>query len=131
MPVTVILDPAVGTFVWLHLAPPIGDGLRKAYRTLLRWNDEFPFVKFSLAADDRPIATIEIPPEQVDRETLGLGIARVLAICDLLLEETAAWIWVGGRVPERGGRVSRDAGLFERYADRLGELSSGDPARQR
>ncbi len=125
MPVTVILDPAVGGFVWLHLAPPIGDGLRRSYRKLLRWNDEFPFVKFSLAADDRPIAAVEIPTERLDRDALGLGIARLLAICDLLLEETAEWIWIGGRMPEPGMRVGRQAGLFERYADRLGELGPG------
>lgn len=123
VPVTVILDPAVGGFVWLHMAPPITDALRASYLKLLHWNDEFPFVKFSLAADDRPIATVEIPREQLDRDALGIGIARLLAICDLLLEETAAWIWVGGRVPDPGSRVCRQASLFERYADRLGELA--------
>jgi hypothetical protein len=122
VPVTVVLDPAVGAFVWLHMAPPIGDGLRRSYRKLLRWNDEFPFVKFSLTADDRPIAAVEIPPGRLDRDALGLGIARLLAICDLLLEETAAWIWIGGRVPDPGTRVGRQADLLERYADRLGEL---------
>jgi hypothetical protein len=123
VPVTVVLDPAVGAFVWLHMAPPIGDGLRRSYRKLLRWNDEFPFVKFSLTTDDRPIAAVEIPPERLDRDALGLGIARLLAICDLLLEETAAWIWIGGRIPDPGTRVGRQADLLERYADWLGELA--------
>jgi len=123
VPVTVILGPAVGAFVWLHMAPPIADGLRGSYLKLLRWNDEFPFVKFSLTADDRPIATVEIPPERLDRDALGLGIARLLAVCDLALEETAAWIWIGGRVPDPGTRVGRQADLFERYADQLGELA--------
>jgi hypothetical protein len=123
VPVTVVLDPAVGAFVWLHMAPPIGDGLRRSYRKLLRWNDEFPFVKFSLTADDRPIAAVEIAPGRLDRDALGLGIARLLAICDLLLEETAAWIWIGGLVPDPGTRVGRQADLLERYADRLGELT--------
>src|SRR5438309_1840238 len=40
---TIILDPTLGAVLWAHLAPPIGDGLRKAYLRLLRWNDEFPF----------------------------------------------------------------------------------------
>ncbi|HEY5495340.1 MAG TPA: hypothetical protein VIK16_01655, partial [Candidatus Limnocylindrales bacterium] len=119
---------AVGAFVWLHMAPPIGDAMRRSYRKLLRWNDEFPFVKFSLAADDRPIAAVEIQPERLDRDALGLGIARLLAICDLLLEETAEWIWIGGRVPETGTRSGRNVGLLERYADRLGELGLAAPA---
>jgi len=49
--------------------------------------------------------------------------SRLLAICDLLLEETAAWIWIGGRVPDPGTWVGRQADLLERYADRLGELA--------
>jgi hypothetical protein len=127
VPVTVILDPATGLFVWLHMAPPMGDGLRKSYRKLLRWNDEFPFVKFGLSADDRPIATVEIPPGRLDRDALGLAIVRLLAICDLLLEETAAWIWIGGRAPDTGSRVGRQADLFERYAGQLGELTAERP----
>jgi hypothetical protein len=121
--VTVILDPATAALVWLHLAPPIGDSFRISYRRLLRWNDEFPFVKFGLTEDDRPVLTAEIPVERLDRDELGLAVARVLAISDLLLEETAPWVWVGGRVPDWSGRVSRQVGLFARYADRLGELA--------
>ena len=121
--VTVILDPATAALVWLHLAPPIGDSFRVSYRRLLRWNDEFPFVKFGLTEDDRPVLTAEIPVERLDRDELGLAVARVLAISDLLLEETAPWVWVGGRVPDWSGRVSRQVGLFARFADRLGELA--------
>jgi hypothetical protein len=121
--VTVILDPSTGALVWVHLAPPIADSFRVSYRKLLRWNDEFPFVKFGLTDDDRPVLTAEIPVEHLDRDELGLAIARVLAVCDLLLEETARWAWIGGRVPDWSGRVSRQVGLFARYADRLAELA--------
>jgi len=119
---TVILDPALALIVWVHFAPPIGDGFRKSYRRLLRWNDEFPFVKFAIAEDERPVLTIEIPIARADRDELGLALARTLAVCDRLLEEAAAWLWYDGRVPTRGDRISRQVGLFARYADRLGEL---------
>jgi hypothetical protein len=122
--VTLILDPSIAALVWAHLAPPIGDSFRVSYRKLLRWNDEFPFVKFGLTDDDRPGLTAEIPIDRLERDELGLAVARVLAICDLLLEETARWAWVGGRAPDWSGRVSRQAGLFARYADRLGELAA-------
>ncbi len=121
--VTVILDPSTAALVWLHLAPPIAHSFRVSYRRLLRWNDEFPFVKFALTDDDRPVLAAEIPVERLDRDELGLGVARVLAISDLLLEETAPWVWVAGRIPDWGGQVSRQVGLFARYADRLGELA--------
>lgn len=121
--VTVILDPATAAFVWLHLAPPIAHTFRVSYRRLLRWNDEFPFAKFALTDDDRPILALEIPVGRLDRDELGVAVARALAICDLLLDEVAEWAWIGGRIPDWSGRRSRQAGLIERYADALGELA--------
>ncbi|HYM84375.1 MAG TPA: YbjN domain-containing protein [Candidatus Dormibacteraeota bacterium] len=123
IPVTVILDPTLALIVWVHFAPPIGDQFRKSYRRLLRWNDEFPFVKFAVAEDERPILTAELPLAGLDRDVVGLALARVLAICDQLLEEAAGWLWIGGRIPAAGDRVSRQVSLFARYADRLAELS--------
>lgn len=120
--VTLILDPALALIAWVHFAPPIGDAFRKSYRRLLRWNDEFPFVKFAVAEDERPILTAEVPIARADRDELGVALARVLALCDQLLEESARWLWYDGRIPAVGDRVSRQAALFERYADRLPEL---------
>ena len=122
IPVTVILDPALACIVWVHYAPPLTDGFRRSYRKLLRWNDEFPFAKFAVAADERPVLTAELPIEQVDGDDLGLTIARLLAMCDQLAEESAGWIWLDGKVPPAGDRVSRQVGLFARYADRLADL---------
>jgi hypothetical protein len=122
IPVTVILDPSLACIVWVHYAPPLTDGFRRSYRKLLRWNDEFPFAKFAVAADERPVLTAELPIAQVDRDELGLTLARLLAICDQLAEESAKWIWLDGKVPAAGDRVSRQVGLFARYADRLAEL---------
>jgi hypothetical protein len=127
VPITLILDPALALIVWVHFAPPIGDAFRRSYRRLLRWNDEFPFAKFSLAEDERPILTAELPVATVDRDELGLAIARALAICDQLLEESAGWLWIGGRIPDTSGRVSRGAALLDRYGDALGELADGGP----
>lgn len=123
VPVTLILDPSLALVVWVHFAPPIGDMFRASYRKLLRWNDELPFVKFALAEDERPILTAELPVTALDGDVLGLTLARVLAICDQLLEEAAGWLWIGGRIPDQRDRVSRQVGLFARYADRLAELS--------
>ena len=109
--VTLILDPALGAHRWAHFAPPIGDGFRKSYRKLLRWNDEFPFVKFSLAEDERPVLAVELPPRTLDarRARPGAGPRRS-AIADRLFDESAGWLWIGGRVPDQAGRVSRRRG---------------------
>ena len=121
--VTLILDPSIGAIVWAHLAPPLLDGLRKSYRTLLRWNDEFPLVKFSIADDGRPTAAVEVPTRWLDADELGLALARVAGVADRLFEETRGWIWIGGRVPDKyAERAVRNLPLLDRYADRLGEL---------
>jgi len=122
LPVTIILDPRLALISWVHYAPPIGDSLRKSYRRLLRWNDEFPFAKFSLAEDGRPVLMAELPIASVDRDTLGLALARALAISDQLLEESADWLWIGGRIPDTSARTSRGAARIDRYAAQLPEL---------
>jgi hypothetical protein len=120
--VTVILDPALAVICWAHYAPPISDMFRKSYRKLLRWNDEFPFAKFSVGEDERPLLAVELPIEAASADQLGLAIARILGIADRLIEESRDWIWLGGRIPEQPGRVSANARLLERYAGRLPEL---------
>jgi len=134
--VTVILDPTLALICWAHFAPPIGDMFRKSYRKLLRWNDEFPFAKFGLSDDERPLLTIELPIGELAAtdptaraDTLGLALARIVGIADRLLEESAAWLWIGGRIPDQSGRTSRNPALLARFDDRLAELSAvGDAA---
>src|SRR3954451_14206168 len=127
--VTVILDPALAVICWAHYAPPINDMFRKSYRKLLRWNDEFPFAKFSVGEDERPLLAVELPIAAVDADALGLAIARILGIADRLLEESKDWLWIGGRIPNLEGHVSANAAFLDRYAARLPELSApSEPA---
>lgn len=126
---TVIFDPSLGLIAWAHLAPPLGDGLRKAYRTLLRWNDEFPLAKLSVADDGRPILSVEVPIRWLDAEELGLALARIAGIADRVFDDTRGWLWIGGRVPDGyAARPVRTRALLDRYAARLGELANPDQA---
>jgi hypothetical protein len=123
--VTIILDPALALICWAHYAPPIGDQFRKSYRRLLRWNDEFPFAKFGVGEDERPMLTVEVPVAAATRDGadgLGLSLARIVGIADRLLDESADWIWLGGRRPDQSERTPRDAAFLDRYARRLPEL---------
>lgn len=79
-------------------------------------------MKFSLSADERPVLAADLPVESLDRDPLGLAIARLLAVCDLLLDESAHWIWAAGRRPPPPDRPSRGEALLHRYAPQLGEL---------
>ena len=113
--VTLILAAEVGLVVWAHYAPPLNDSFRKSYRLLLRWNDEQPFAKFALGEDERIVLIAELPPTAVDRDALGEALARLLAIADDRLDESAGWLWPGGRRP------AKDAApvpwpLLDRYA---------------
>lgn len=125
--ITVILDPALAIICWAHYAPPINDMFRKSYRRLLRWNDEFPFAKFSVGEDERPILAVEVPIDDADAELLGLALARILGIADQLLDESKDWLGIGGRMPDPGDRTSANAAFLERYAARLPELFEPAP----
>ena len=125
--VTVILDPTLALICWAHYAPPISDMFRKSYRRLLRWNDEFPFAKFSVSEDERPVLAVEVPIETADADALGLAIARILGIADRLLDESKDWLWLGARMPDPGDRTSAQAAFLDRFDGRLAELVEPSP----
>ncbi len=122
--VTLILDPRSVLVAWVHYAPPLTGSLRTSYRRFLRWNDEYPFAKFALSEDERPVLMTEVPIALLDRDTVGSTVARLLSLCDVLLDESVAWLWPGARKPPVPVRPSRNEALLDRYAAELAELSS-------
>ena len=120
--VTLIFDPGSVLLLWVHYAPPLNDAFRVSYRQFLRWNDELPFVKFALSADDRPVLTSELGVAGIERDRLGVAIGRLLAVCDLTYDRAVVWLHPGRKQPPPMGRDSRQAPLFERYTDELAEL---------
>src|SRR3954453_21188867 len=127
--VTIILNPSMAVICWAQYAPPINDYFRKSYRKLLRWNDEFPFAKFSVSVDEQPVLAVGVPAAAAGApaaaahaDALGLAIARILGIADTLLDESKDWLWIGGRMPDPGDRVSANAAFLDRFAGRLPEL---------
>jgi len=123
---TLILEPDLALIGWVHYAPPLADTFRKSYERFLRWNDELPFAKFALSEDLRPILSTEVPIERLDGESLGLTIARLLAVCDLLLDESIRWLWPGAKQAPSPDRPSRQAALLDRYAPQLAELAPSE-----
>jgi Putative bacterial sensory transduction regulator len=129
--ITVILDPGLALICWAHYAPPINDGFRRSYRKLLRWNDELPFVKFSIGEDERPLLVAEIPPATATRDVLGLALARHVAVADRYHDETVEWLKAGGwstagpAAPGEGAAQRPGEALLVRYAAELTELLDG------
>jgi len=117
--VTLILAPDVGLVAWAHYAPILADSFRKTYRRLLRWNDELPFVKFALSEDERIMLTAEVPPASLDVDAVGRTLARLVAVCDLLHEESASFLGDWAKpLP------SAPTALLDRYAGDVAELEA-------
>ena len=70
--------------------------------------------------------TSELSVEGLDRDGLGLAVGRLLAVCDLTLERSVVWLYPGRKTPPPMGRPSRQAALFERYAEELAELTGSE-----
>ena len=117
--VSLIYDARKGgaLLIWAHLAPPLGDGLRKAYRQLLEWSDRFTFAKFSIATDGRPTLSVELRAEEATGAQLTQGLARVVLIADAIVAETTEWIWIGGKIPPDPGTERRNGALLAAAGD--------------
>jgi hypothetical protein len=122
--VSLIYDARKGgaLLIWAHLAPPLGDGLRKAYRQLLEWSDRFTYAKFSIATDGRPTLSVELRAEEATGAQLTEGLARVVLIADALVAETAEWIWIGGKIPPDPGTERRNGALLAAAGDLAARL---------
>ena len=105
--VTLILDPTFAAIVWVHFAPPISDSFRKSYRKLLHWNDDYPFAKFALGADERVILTTEVAPALLSRDEL-----RQLASVDRSRHALVAWV-EGDPQPVAIARLVREGASAE------------------
>jgi len=115
--VTLILAPDVGLLAWAHYAPVLADSFRKTYRRLLRWNDELPFVKFALSEDERIMLTAEVPPTALDADAVGRTLARLVAVCDLLHDDSASFLGDWAKpLP------TAPTALLDRYAAEVAEL---------
>ena len=90
----------------------------------MRWNDELPFVKFAVATDERPILTAELAAALLDRDAMGLMLARLVTVCDLLLDDSLMWLHPGAKRAPVPIRPSRHEALLDRYAEALAELTA-------
>ena len=81
-------------------------------------------MKFAVAPDERPILTAELAAGHLDRDALGLTLARLVTVCDLLLEDSLAWLHPGAKRAPVPVRPPRNEALLERHAAALAELTA-------
>jgi hypothetical protein len=122
--VTIAWAAGMGLHVWGFYGP---DGMELPRRTLLRLlsaNAEYPFLKFAVTDEDRPMLIAEVPPDAVSLDELGRALTRLAVVSDRLLEETAPAIAERGNLPDWAGRVGRNPGLLGRFR---AEVEAGMP----
>ena len=88
---------------------------KRTYARMLHANFDYPFVKFAMTDDDRPMLMTELPPAALDRDELGRGITRLAVVADRLLEETANAVADRGILPDWTDRTPRNRALLDAY----------------
>jgi hypothetical protein len=92
---------------------------KRTFYRMLRANFEYPYVKFALTEDDRPMLLTELPSSAVDRDELGRGLVRLVVVADRLLDETASAVADRGVLPDAAGRAGRNPRLLAAYRDEV------------
>jgi hypothetical protein len=113
--VTIAWAEGMGLHLWGYYGL---DAMELPRRTLLRLlgaNAEYPFLKFAVTDEDRPMLIPELPAGAVDRDELGRALTRMVLVSDRLLDETAPAIADRGRLPDWTGRTGRNPGLLARF----------------
>lgn len=123
--VTVAWVAGVGCSVWAYYGLEAMEIPKRIYARMLRANFDYPFVKFAMTDDDRPMLMTELPSAALDREELGRSLARLAIVADRLLEETAAAVADRGLIPDWSEREGRNAALLAAFGP---EVESAMPA---
>jgi len=113
--VTIAWAAGMGLHLWGYYGPDAMELPRRTLLRLLSANAEYPFVKFAVTEEDRPMLIAELPPDTVGRDELGRALVRIAVVADRLLEETAPAVAERGRLPDWGGRTGRNPDLLARF----------------
>jgi hypothetical protein len=123
--VTVAWVAGLGLSVWAYYGPEAMEISKRTYLRMLRASFDYPFIKFAMTDDDRPMLMTEIPSAAANRDELGRGLVRMVVAADRLLEETANAVADHGRLPDWSGRIGRNPALLAAYR---GEVEAAMPA---
>ena len=117
--ITVAWVDGVGLSAWAYYGAEEMEVPKRVYARMLRANYEYPFVKFALTDDDRPMLMSELPPDGLDREALARTLVRLTIVADRLLDETAAAIADRGSLPDWSGRAPRNEALLGAHREEV------------
>jgi hypothetical protein len=130
--VTIAWVAGVGCSLWAYYGLEAMEIPKRIYARMLRANFDYPFVKFAMTDDDRPMLMTEWPTPALDRDELGRGLVRLSVVADLLLEETSLAVADRGVLPDWSDRVSRNPALTAAYrAEVEAAMPAWEPPRPR
>lgn len=110
--ITVAWVAGVGWSLWGYYGQEAMEIPRRVYLRMLRANFDYPFVKFAMTDDDRPMLMTELPARGVDRDDVGRALTRLVIVADRLLEETAPAVADRGALPDWSARTGRNPQLL-------------------
>jgi hypothetical protein len=113
--VTVAWVEGIGCSLWAYYGLEAMEIPKRIYHRMLRANFEYPFVKFAVTDDDRPMLVTELPDGAIDRDGLGRALVRLTIIADRLLDDTAGAVADRGVLPDWSGREPRAPQLLAAY----------------
>ena len=88
--VTVAWVAGIGLSLWAYYGQEDMEIPRRVLHRMLRANFDYPFVKFGMTEDDRPMLVTELPASALTRDELARALVRLTVVADRLLDETAS-----------------------------------------
>ena len=126
--VTIAWVAGIGISLWAYYGLEAMEIPRRILHRMLRANFDYPFVKFAMTDDDRPMLVTELPASAMSREELARGLVRLTIVADRLLEETASAVADRALLPDWSGRVPRNPRLLAAHRMELeGEMPLWQP----
>ncbi len=126
--VTIAWVAGIGLSLWAYYGLEDMEIPRRVLHRMLRANFDYPFVKFAMTEDERPMLVTELPASAVSREELARALVRLTVVADRLLDETASAVADRAVLPDWTDRQPRNPSLLATYrAEIEGEMPAWQP----
>ena len=126
--VTLAWVAGIGLSLWAYYGLEDMEIPRRVLHRMLRANFDYPFVKFAMTEDDRPMLVTELPASAVTRHELARALVRLTVVADRLLEETASAVADRAVLPDWSERQPRNPRLLAAHrAEIEGDMPAWQP----
>jgi hypothetical protein len=127
--VTLAWVTGIGLSLWAYYGLEEMEIPRRVLHRMLRANFDYPFVKFALTEDERPMLVTELPASALTQDELARALVRLTVVADRLLDETASAVADRAVLPDWSDRQPRNPALLTAHrAEIEGEMPAWQPA---